>query len=182
MENISEKFLLHACCAPCGITVIDELRKQYNLAVFFYNPNIFPEAEYLKRKAEIIKLCREWNVPVIDGDYESDVWNEAVRGLEREPEGGARCSACFSVRLEKTAAQAKKLHADVFGTTLSMGRNKNAATINAIGRRLGDEYGVEFLEEDWKKNGRQEIAGKMVAERKIYRQNYCGCKYSLRKS
>lgn len=180
MTNTVKKFLLHACCAPCGIAVIDELRNQYQLTVFYYNPNIFPEAEYLKRKAAMTKLCREWNIPIIDGDYETNIWNGAVRGLEREPEGGARCSVCFRLRLEKTAKQAKKLHAEIFGTTLSMGRNKNAAIINAIGKRLGDKYGVEFLEADWKKNGRQDKARKMVEERKIYRQNYCGCKYSLR--
>lgn len=175
-----ERFLLHACCAPCGIAVIDELRQKFSLTVFFYNPNIFPQEEYLKRKIEIIKICREWDVPMIDGDYEPEVWSKAVKGLEDQPEGGSRCPVCFRLRLEKTAVQAKELGADYFGTTLSMGRNKKAEVINAIGLVLAQRYKLRFWAEDWKKNGRQEKARVMVSERKIYRQNYCGCKYSLK--
>lgn len=172
------KFLLHTCCAPCGIAVIDELKSRYNLTVFFYNPNIYPEEEYLKRKKYVIQICQEWWVPIIDMDYEVAEWNEAVIGLESEPEGGKRCPQCFRLRLEKTARYAKENNFDIFCTTLTSGRNKKAEVINPIGIDLGAKYGVKFFETNWKASGRQEKAKKMVEERGIYRQNYCGCVYS----
>lgn len=175
-----KKFLLHTCCAPCGIAVVDELRAKFDLTVFFYNPNIYPEEEYLKRKAEVIKVCQKWNVQMIDGDYEPDFWLAAVGGLEKEREGGARCPVCFRMRFEKTAALAAQLGFDIFGTTLSMGRSKSAAVLNPIGKEVGAKYGLEFFEADWKKDGRQERAHIMVEERGIYRQNYCGCKFSMK--
>ncbi|MFZ2189213.1 MAG: epoxyqueuosine reductase QueH [Candidatus Magasanikiibacteriota bacterium] len=174
-----QKFLLHTCCAPCSIAVIDELKSQYDLTVFFYNPNIYPEEEYLKRKKEVVKVCEEWGVKIIDFDYDQSSWDEAIKGLENEPEGGARCPKCFAMRLEKTAQCAKENNYDIFCTTLTSGRNKLAEIINPIGRMLGEKYGVEFLEADWKKEGRQEKGKCMVQERNIYRQDYCGCKYSL---
>ncbi|MBI5222080.1 MAG: epoxyqueuosine reductase QueH [Candidatus Magasanikbacteria bacterium] len=173
------KFLLHTCCAPCGIAVIDELKSQYDLTVFFYNPNIYPEEEYLKRKKYVIQICQEWRIPMIDMDYEVDKWNEVVRGLENEPEGGARCLKCFGLRLERTARYAKENNFDIFCTTLTSGRNKKAEVINPIGLELGVKYGVKFFATDWKKAGRQQKARKMVEERGIYRQNYCGCKFSF---
>lgn len=182
------KFLLHTCCAPCSIAVIDELKNQFDpstglrtsLTVFFYNPNIYPKAEYLKRKKEVIRVCEEWQVPMIDLDYEIEGWNKIITGLEDEPEGGARCAKCFVMRLEKTASYAKENDFDIFCTTLTSGRNKKAEIINPIGKMLSEKYGVKFLETDWKKEGRQEKGRKMVEERGIYRQNYCGCKYSLK--
>ena len=191
-----QKFLLHTCCAPCSIAVIDELKNQYALTVFFYNPNIFPEAEYLKRKGEVIKVCKEWNVEMVDADYENNYWFELVLGLENEPEMGARCPVCFKMRLEKTAQYAKDNNFDIFCTTLTSGRNKKAEIINPIGKSLGEKYGVEFLEADWKKDGRptsakatagkqesrQEKATRLINEQGIYRQNYCGCKFSLPKT
>ena len=172
------KFLLHTCCAPCSIAVIDELKGRYDLTVFFYNPNIHPEEEYLKRKAEVIKICTEWQVPMIDMDYETEKWYKVINSLEKEPEGGARCKECFKLRLEKTAQYARENNFDIFCTTLTSGRNNKAEVINQIGKMLGEKYGVKFFETDWKKNGRQEKAKKMIEERKIYRQNYCGCVYS----
>lgn len=174
-----EKFLLHACCAPCSIAIIDELKNQFDLTVFFYNPNIFPEKEYLKRKAEVIKVCEEWKISMVDDDYEIEKWNEAVQGLEDEPEGGARCPACFKLRLAAAADYAARNGFDRWGTSLTMGKNKKAGVINPIGLALTPGDGVKFYEADWKKNGRQEKGRQMVVERGIYRQNYCGCKYSL---
>lgn len=174
-----KKLLLHTCCAPCSIALIDELKNQFDLTVFFYNPNIFPEAEYLKRKGEVIKICVEWQVPMIDRDYETEKWNEAVAGWEKEPEGGARCPKCFAMRLQEAAKYAGKNGFEYFATSLTSGRNKKAEIINPLGKMLGEKYGVKFLEADWKTGGRQEKGRKMVAERGIYRQNYCGCRYSL---
>ncbi|MDD5043191.1 MAG: epoxyqueuosine reductase QueH [Patescibacteria group bacterium] len=175
-----QKFLLHTCCAPCSIVIIEELKERFDLTVFFYNPNIFPEEEYLKRKAEVVRVCREWGIPMIDMDYEPADWEEAIRGLENEPEGGARCAACFNLRLERAARYGKDNSFDYFGTSLTSGHNKKAEVINPIGLELGERYGIKFYEADWKTVGRQERAQKMIAERKIYRQNYCGCRYSLR--
>jgi len=158
--------------------VIDELKNQYDLTVFFYNPNIFPEDEYLKRKAEVVRVCAEWGVPMIDMDYEWEKWNEGVKGLESEPEGGKRCVACFAIRLRRTAEYARDNGFDFFCTTLTSGRNKKAEIINPIGIELGREFGVDFFESDWKTGGRQEKSRLLVDKRGIYRQNYCGCQYS----
>lgn len=205
-----EKFLLHACCAPCSIIIIDELKNRFALTVFFYNPNIYPEEEYLKRKAEVVKICREWGVLMIDKDQETSAtppacqrlrrrpmagrpdpllgkrgvdydqakWAEAVRGLEDEPEMGGRCPVCINLRLEKAAAYAAQNGFEYFGTSLTMGRNKKAEVIHPLGEALSQRYGLKFYAEDWKKQGRQAKAQEMVQEWGIYRQNYCGCKYS----
>lgn len=174
-----QKFLLHTCCAPCSIAIIDEIKNQYNLTVFFYNPNIFPEAEYLKRKTEVIKICEEWKIPMIDMDYDAEEWCEKMKGHESEPEGGERCQLCFKFRLAKTAEYAAKNSFHYFGTSLTMGRNKKAEVINPIGKALVKYYKIKFYDVDWKKDGRQEKGRRLVEERKIYRQNYCGCKFSL---
>jgi len=174
-----EKFLLHTCCAPCSIAIIDELKNQFDLTIFFYNPNISPEEEYLKRKVEVVKVCKEWGIPMIDKDYETAKWDKEVKGLENEPEGGARCPVCFKMRLEKTAQFAAENNFDYFGTSLTMGKNKKADVIHPIGMVLAKKYNLKFYEEDWKKKGRQEKGRKMILDRGIYRQNYCGCKYSM---
>jgi len=176
-----EKFLLHTCCAPCSIAVIDELKDKFALTVFFYNPNIFPEEEYLKRKNEVIKVCNEWNVPMIDWDYEQERWNEEIRGLEGEPEGGARCAKCFALRINTAAQYAQDNGFEYFSTTLTSGRNKSAAVIFPIAENAAKKFSVKFYAEDWKAGGRQEKGRKMGNDRGIYRQNYCGCKYSLHK-
>jgi predicted adenine nucleotide alpha hydrolase (AANH) superfamily ATPase len=176
---MSEALLLHVCCAPCSIAVIDELRREYTLSVLFFNPNIYPEAEYLKRKSEVIRLCEEWNIPMLDQDYTPAEWDRAVQGLEAEPEGGLRCRACFAHRLERTAQVAREQGIDLFATTLTTGRNKKAAVINPIGQGLAKHLGIRFYEADWKKGGREERSRAMIRERGIYRQNYCGCRYSL---
>lgn len=138
-----QKFLLHTCCAPCSIAIVDELKGKFELTVFFYNPNIYPAEEYLKRKAEVIKICNEWNVPMVDMDYEFDYWNAAVKGLEKEPETGARCPVCFKLRLAKTAEYAVKNKFDYFGTSLTGGRNKKAEVINPIGISLAEQNKIK---------------------------------------
>lgn len=175
-----EKFLLHTCCAPCSIAVIDELRRTFDLTVYFFNPNIFPEEEYLKRKREVVRVCEEWSVPMIDGDYVSDEWAKRVQGLENEPEEGKRCYTCIGMRLARAAREAKARGCVVFGTSLTMGRRKSAQVIFPIGEAQARRYGLSFYAEDWKKQGRESIARRMVQERGIYRQMYCGCRYSMR--
>jgi predicted adenine nucleotide alpha hydrolase (AANH) superfamily ATPase len=173
-------FLLHTCCAPCGVAVIDELRKKFDLTVLFYNPNIYPEEEYLKRKKEVVRVCEEWNVPMIDHDHVPEEWNEKVRGLEGEPEGGMRCAACIKMRLYRSALIAKENGFEIFGTTLTMGRQKTAKVITPIGDHVAELFGLKYFAEDWKKGGRQETARRLIKEKNIYQQNYCGCKYSLK--
>lgn len=174
-----ERFLLHTCCAPCGIAVIDELRKSYDLTVLFYNPNIHPEAEYLKRKREVVRVCEEWGIPMIDEDYDVAAWDDAVKGLASEPEGGARCGSCFRHRLFHAAKVASGSDFPIFGSTLTSGRTKSATDIDPIGATAAEAFGIRYHDEDWKKCGRQERARTMVRERGIYRQDYCGCRYSL---
>jgi hypothetical protein len=173
------KFLLHTCCAPCGIAIIDELKNKFDLMVFFYNPNIFPQEEYLKRKKYVIQVCDEWQVPFVDMDYDAQLWhNKVAKGLEQEAEGGVRCELCFKFRLAKTFDYAAQNNFKYVGTSLSMGRNKKAEVINFLGASLAKHYKMRFYDVDWKKDGRQEKGQKMVVERGIYRQKYCGCAYS----
>ncbi len=176
-----ERFLLHVCCAPCSIAVIDELKNQFDLTVFFYNPNIFPEDEYLKRKSEVTKICNEWGIIMIDYDYEAKKWHDNVaKGLEDEKEGGARCELCFRFRLAKVAEFAVQNNFSIFGSTLTSGRNKKADVIHPIGHEFAKYYKIKFHDVDWKKGGRQEKSRRMIGERGIYRQDYCGCGYSMR--
>jgi len=177
-----DKLLLHTCCAPCSIAIIDELRQKFIVTVFFYNPNIYPEEEYLKRKKEVIRVCKEWGVSMVDMDYETEIWRNKINGLENEPEGGVRCAQCFKMRLNKTAYYAKQNGFNYFASSLTSGRNKDAEIINPLGDALGVFYNVNYYAEDWKKNGRQEKSRKMIEDRGIYRQNYCGCIYSLQNS
>ncbi len=176
----TETFLLHTCCAPCGIAVIDELRSSFALSVLFFNPNIFPEAEYLKRKAEVIRVCEEWAIPMIDLDYQPQEWDARVQGLEGEPEGGKRCFSCIGMRLDRTGREALARSFSSFGTTLTMGSRKSAQVIFPIGEAVARRYGLKFYAEDWKKKGREARGRQMIKDRGMYRQNYCGCRYSLR--
>lgn len=115
---------------------------------------------------------------MVDADYDVNRWDEAIKGFEDQPEGGLRCPKCFYLRLNQSAQYAKENNFDIFSTTLTSGRNKKMEIIGGICRRLAEKYNIGFLKEDWKKGGRQEKVRKMVKEKGIYRQNYCGCKYS----
>ncbi len=171
--------LLHTCCAPCSIVIIDELRHTHELTVFFHNPNIYPTAEYEKRKAEVVRLCTEWGVPMVDVDYRPEDWEAACGGMPDSPEGGPRCSKCIRLRLDAAARYAKDNGFDTFATSLSSGRQKKTEVINAIGQAVSLTVQIPYLAENWKRGGRQEKSRAMIAERKIYRQDYCGCRFSL---
>ncbi|OIO18291.1 MAG: recombinase [Candidatus Magasanikbacteria bacterium CG_4_10_14_0_8_um_filter_32_14] len=175
-----KKFLLHTCCAPCSIAVIEELKDKFDLTVFFYNPNIHPQDEYLKRKEQVIKVCKSWNIKMVNADYDPENWYEKVRGLEQEPEGGSRCSICFEMRMTVVAQYTKKNNFDIWSSSLTFGRNKKSDVISPIGLKLEKIYGVKYYAEDWKKKGRQERGNKLANDLNIYRQDYCGCAYSLR--
>ena len=176
--------LLQSCCAPCSSYVIEYLSQYFYITVLYYNPNIFPRNEYEKRKEEQIRLIHEMKtiheVKIIDCDYDNELYEEKIKGLENEPERGSRCNICFRLRLEKTAQVAKKNHFDYFATTLTVSPYKNAMLINKIGKELMDEYQIAFLESDFKKKNGYKRSIELSREYHLYRQDYCGCKYSKR--
>lgn len=182
-----QKILLHSCCAPCSTAVIERLKDEFEIAIFYYNPNIYPEEEYIKRKNEEIKYIKHLNeidkenkISMIDCDYESEKFYDAVKGYENEREGGARCAICFKLRLKETAKKAKELGFDLFGTTLTVSPHKNAELINSIGLGLEKEIGEKFLESNFKKQNGYNRSVELSKENNIYRQNYCGCEFALK--
>lgn len=183
-----QKLLLHSCCAPCSTAVIERLISDYDITILYYNPNIYPEQEYLKRKNEEIRYIKIFNkknpnsnVKMFDCDYESEKFYEAVKGLEDEKEGGARCPVCFKLRLQKTAELAKQNGYDIFGTTLTVSPHKNAELINQIGESIENNLGIKFLQSNFKKQDGYKRSIELSKENNLYRQNYCGCEFALRK-
>ncbi len=177
------KLLLHTCCAPCLIGTLSRLPKTYEPIIYFYNPNIHPKEEYIRRRDEAKKFCGDKGLAFIEGEYDVEKWFEAIKNVKNyatEPEGGKRCEECFKMRLERTAIKAVSMKIKFFTTTLTLGENKNAQVINRLGKSIGEKYNLFFLQADFKKrNG----YNKSVEESKklgIYRQTYCGCVYSMR--
>ena len=183
IKNLDGKpsLLLHSCCAPCSSYVLEYLREFFKITVLYYNPNIEPKEEYLKRKEEQIKLIKDVykDVSFLDCDYDNDVYETTIKGLETEKEGGSRCYKCYKLRIEKTAILAKKNY-DFFGTTLTVSPHKNAKFINEIGLELEKKYNTKFLISDFKKNEGYKRSIVLSREYNLYRQDYCGCKYSRR--
>ena len=183
-KNMKPKLLLHSCCAPCSSYVIEYLTKYFDITIFYYNPNISPYEEYLKRKKEQIRLIDEINnynkLDIAYCDYDNDIYEDRIRGLENEPERGNRCTVCFKLRLGKTAQEAKKNGYDYFGTTLTLSPYKNAQLINEIGLNLEKEFNVKYLVSDFKKKDGYKKSIELSKKYDLYRQNYCGCKYSKR--
>lgn len=174
------RLLLHACCAPCATAVIERLKPDFDLTVFWYNPNIAPRAEHDKRFSELMRLAAYHGLPLVSGEYDDAAFYRAAAGLESQREGGVRCSVCFSLRLKGAAEAAVKGGFDFFCTTLTVSPHKNAEAINRIGREAGEEAGVSFLPSDFKKRDGYKRSVSLCAELGIYRQNYCGCAFSLR--
>lgn len=175
-----KRLLLHACCAPCASHCLTETAGRTHVTVFFYNPNLSDEAEYGKRKAEIMRLIGEtgW-ADALDCAYAPEDFAAIAKGYESAAEGGARCERCFRLRLERTAQAAKEGGYDMFGTTLTLSPLKNAALINRIGMETAEKYGVEYLPSDFKKRGGYLHSVRLSEEYCLYRQNYCGCVYSM---
>ena len=181
-EEKRPTLLLHACCAPCSSAVLEKLTAHFKITVLFYNPNIYPEAEYQKREAELKRLISEMpctkEVALVDLPYVPEEFFTAVRGLEHIPEGGERCFVCYEMRLREAAEMAKQLKLDYFTTTLSISPLKNAQKLNEIGEALAEEYGVPHLPSDFKKQEGYKRSIELSKEYGLYRQNYCGCAYS----
>jgi predicted adenine nucleotide alpha hydrolase (AANH) superfamily ATPase len=177
------RLLLHSCCAPCGSYALEYLSAYFRIAVLYFNPNIYPEAEFEKRLAEqkrlLTRMAFQNPVDLLAPEYARGDFLAAARGLEDEPEGGARCGACFSLRLDETARRAKALGCEYFGTTLTVSPHKNAERINAAGEAAGRAYGVRFLYADLKKRDGYKRSLDLSREYGLYRQNYCGCEFSL---
>ena len=183
-DGIVPSILLHSCCAPCSSYVIEYLANYFNITIFYYNPNIYPMDEYLKRKKEQINLINtmktKHSVNILDCDYDNDLYSNLVKGYENEPERGSRCSICFKLRLSKTAVVAKENNFDYFATTLTLSPYKNAKLINEIGLELENEYSVKYLGSDFKKRNGYKRSIELSKEFNLYRQDYCGCIYSKR--
>lgn len=177
-----KRLLLHSCCGPCSSYVISYLTKYFDITVLYYNPNIFPYDEYLKRKEEQIKLINEIDkinsVDIMDCDYDNDRYDALINGLEREPERGKRCKVCYWMRMEKTAEIAANNNFDYFCTTLSVSPYKNAMWINEIGEKLQEKYNIKWLYSDFKKKDGYKSSILLSNKYNLYRQNYCGCIYS----
>lgn len=175
-----QSLLLHSCCGPCSTSVIDRLKKYFEITVYYYNPNIFPEEEYLRREEEQRLYLESLGIKYILGEYENDKYESAVSGLEMEPEGGLRCNLCFRLRLNKTAMIADELNIDYFTTTLTVSTHKNSKVINEIGLEVAKDHRVEYLISDFKKNDGYKKSVEMSQELGMYRQDYCGCIYSMK--
>ena len=176
--NGAKTLLLQSCCAPCSSSVLKKVCEFFDVTILYYNPNIYPLAEYEKRKKEQIKLCKKLNIKFLDCDYNENDFLFEVKGLENEIEGGARCNKCFYLRLNKTALLAKQNNFDYFGTTLTVSPHKNEQVINQIGKILQDKYQINYLFADFKKHDGYLNSIKLSKEYNLYRQNYCGCRFS----
>ncbi len=178
LEN-KPKLLLHTCCGVCGSWLAEMLSKKYEVIMYYFNPNIFPESEYGLRRDASRGVAEKLGMKFIEGLYDHSAWQEAVKGLEGEPEGGKRCEKCFDWRLRESARYAKENGFDCFASTLTIGRNKSGEVINPIGKKWAEHFGIKFLEGDWKKQGGQQETNKKSHEMGVYRQNYCGCEFSM---
>ena len=184
IENESRvpRLLLHSCCAPCSSYVLEYLSRYFDITVFYYNPNISPEEEYVKRTEELRRLIDELPslhpIRLETGPYEPQRFYEMARGLEKEPEGGRRCFGCYRLRLEEAAKLAKEGGYDYFTTTLTISPLKNAQKLNEIGEELGQIYQVNHLPSDFKKKNGYKRSVELSARYHLYRQNSCGCVYS----
>jgi predicted adenine nucleotide alpha hydrolase (AANH) superfamily ATPase len=175
------KLLLHICCAPCSTHVVEVLREDYDLTGYFYNPNIHPKTEYLKREEEMKRYAGKIGLDLVCAEYDDARWFEMVKGMEDVPEGGERCFLCYRMRLKKAAQYAAEHGYQLVATTLSISPHKNAVKINKIGPEVADNRGLQFYTADFKKKGGFERSVRMSKEAGLYRQSYCGCIFSQKK-
>ena len=181
-EKKLKRLLLHSCCAPCSCACIERLTNFFDITILYYNPNIEPYEEYLKRKKEEIRFIKEYpnihKLDIIDCDYDNDLFLNIATGLEEEPERGKRCLKCYNLRMEYTAKKAKELGYDYFATTLTLSPLKDSQVLNKIGYALSKQYDISYLPSDFKKQNGYKRSIELSKEYNLYRQNFCGCKYS----
>ena len=186
MSSIEEgtPLLLHACCAPCSSAVLERIGNYFKVTIFYYNPNITNEDEYKKRVNEIKRFISSFKtrypISLEEGTYDPRDFFDISKGLEKEPERGKRCYKCYLLRLNETARIADKLGFDYFCTTLTLSPHKNSNWINEIGEELNKKYNSTYLYSDFKKKNGYKRSIELSSEYNLYRQNYCGCVYSIR--
>lgn len=179
LEN-KPKLLLHACCGVCSSAVLEKLLNYFDITILYYNPNIYPNEEYIKRlntQNEIIAKMKA-KVNLLELGHKEEDFKKIAKGLEKEKEGGARCTKCYYLRLEETAKLAKDNNYDYFCTTLSVSPHKNSEKLNQIGKMLEEKYKVKYLYSDFKKKDGYKRSIELAKKYGLYRQDYCGCEYS----
>jgi len=176
-----KKIVLQACCAPCASYPIKKLTEDnYMPVIFFYNPNIYPNKEYIIRRDELKKYSKKLGIEFFQGEYDTDKFYKTVTGLENEPEKGLRCEKCFYLRLLETAVFAKEKGIDCFTTTLTVSPHKNSSQIFRVAKEIQEKTGIDFIEYDFKKQDGFKISRQIAKENNMYAQKYCGCKFSIR--
>jgi len=175
---MKQKILVHSCCAPCSSSVFEKL-SDYDITGFFYNPNIYPETEYIRRRDEYKRFAEIMNYKIFILEDPFEIWDKAITGYENEPERGKRCEICFQLRLEKTAQFAVENDFNLFTTVLSVSPHKNADVINKVGSKIAEKYNIEFLEANFKKQDGYKRSLELSKQCNLYRQTYCGCRYGI---
>lgn len=184
-SGIRPRILIHACCAPCSSHVSELLSDHFQITLYFYNPNIFPESEHYRRENELKEFLKEFDpegkIKLITEKYSPMDFARCSVGLESEHEGGERCFRCYDLRLSKTAEKAKELNFDYFATTLTISPHKNAQRINESGEHLSSVYEVNYLPSDFKKKNGFKRSSELSLKYGLYRQDYCGCEFSAQR-
>jgi predicted adenine nucleotide alpha hydrolase (AANH) superfamily ATPase len=180
MKSMPKKMLLHVCCANCALHPYETLKNNFEVTLYFYNPNIQPDEEYGKRLDYTKKAAENYSLALIEAPCDKSNWLKMTNDYRNEPEGGQRCEICINMRLEKTAAFAVENGYDIFATTLSVSPHKNSKIINNAGKVFSEKYGIEFFNADFKKQDGFKKTMQLSKELDLYRQNYCGCVYSIR--
>ena len=185
-DEQKKTLLLHSCCAPCSSYVLEYLSNFFDITVYYYNPNIYPDQEFVRRVEEQKKFIENFkaknSISFIKGEYQKEIFYSISKGLEDENEGGERCTRCYELRLRETAIKAKEGKFDYFTTTLSISPHKDAQRLNSIGKILEEEYGVKYLYSDFKKKEGFKRSIELSKIYGLYRQNYCGCVFSKNES
>ena len=182
-ENKKYKLLLHACCAPCSSYVLEYLSEYFDITIYYYNPNIFPKEEFIRRKDELKKYLKDTklNIKLIEEKYDTNDYFNSIKGLENLGERSNRCYNCYKFRMEKSIIYAKENNFDYFTTTLTISPLKNSKILNEIGASLEQEFGIKYLYSDFKKKEGYKRSIILSKEYDLYRQDYCGCIYSKNK-
>ena len=181
VQKNDNKIVLHACCAICSGYPVSYLKEAgYHICVYFYNPNIFPAEEYSKRLEAQKTLCSHFTVELVEGKYDTESFYECAKGLENEPEKGRRCIECFRLRLEKTAQFCIEQGIENFTTSIVISPHKNFQLLSELGKEIAGKYNLNYLDIDFKKKDGFLKTNKISRELSLYRQNYCGCEFSLR--
>lgn len=179
--NTKKSILLHICCAPDGSIPVPDLQAEgWDVTGFFYGSNIHPHEEYTRRLEAVRTLAGHCGIECVIGHYDPEEWLSGVKGLESEPEGGLRCTKCFTLQLEACAAEAVRLGCEWMCTTLTISPHKNVSLINSLGQDIAESHGLRWENRVWRKNNGFLRSVRASKDFGLYRQNYCGCTFSIR--